>query len=176
MIAAVRAGREFRRDPLRFMLTLDGDSDAVSFRAGLTDFTLLRNPETIHRVLVADNDLYGEGKWTQRGKRVMHECLITLEGRAHRERRLLLQPAFDRGAMIDRGPAMVQAASRVSARWRDGFRTPRRCDSTSAFCLSTSETCLVLVASWPSPVRKAQRHSLERGPKRFLRQVETPRL
>ena len=120
MIAAVRAGREFRRDPLRFMLALDGRSDAVPFRAGLTDFTLLRNPETIHRVLVADNDLYGEGKWTQRGKRVMHECLITLEGRPHRERRLLLQPAFDRGAMMDYGPAMVRAASRVSARWRDG--------------------------------------------------------
>jgi cytochrome P450 len=120
VIAAVRAGREFRRDPLRFMLALDGDSDAVRFRAGFTDFTLLRNPETIHRVLVADNDLYGEGKWTRRGMRVMHECLITLEGRPHRERRLLLQPAFDRAAMTDGGPAMVQAASRVSARWRDG--------------------------------------------------------
>src|SRR5256885_8871470 len=113
MKLALRAGRAFQRDPLRFMLALDGGPDAIEFRAGLTDFTLLRNPETIHRVLVADNDLYGERKWTQRGKRVMHECLITLEGRPHRERRLLLQPAFDRGAMIDRGPAMVQAASRV---------------------------------------------------------------
>jgi cytochrome P450 len=120
MIGAVRAGRQFRHDPLRFMLSFDGSSEAVRFRAGLTDFTLLRNPDTIHRVLVADNDLYGEGKWTHRGRRVMRECLITLEGPPHRERRLLLQPAFDRGRVAERGPAMVQAASRLSAGWRDG--------------------------------------------------------
>jgi cytochrome P450 len=102
------------------MLALDGDGNAVRFRAGLTDFTLLRNPDTIHRVLVADNDLYGEGKWTHRGERVMRECLITLEGARHRTRRLALQPAFDRRRVDERGDEMVRAALRVGERWRDG--------------------------------------------------------
>ena len=88
MNGGVRAGRAFRRDPLAFLLGLEDDRDIVTFRVGLTDFTLLRNPDTIHRVLVTDNDLYGEGKWTLRGKRVLDDCLITFEGARHRERRL----------------------------------------------------------------------------------------
>ena len=41
MIAAVRDGLAFRRDPLGFLTRLGG-GDVVAFRAGLTEFTLLR--------------------------------------------------------------------------------------------------------------------------------------
>jgi cytochrome P450 len=144
MKLAVGPGRAFRRDPLQFMLALDGDSDAIRFRAGFTDFTLLRNPETIHRVLVAENDLFGEGKWTRRGMRVMHECLITLEGSPHRERRLLLQQAFDRRRVDGWGPAMVQAAARLGSRWRDGQTIEIRGEMNRVALAVVAETLLDL--------------------------------
>ena len=117
---AVRSGLAFRRDPLGFLLGLDEDGDIVRFRAGFTDFTLIRSPEAIYRVLVKDNDSFGEGKWTVRGKRVLHDCLITQEGEPHRQRRLLLQPSFDRRRLVRFGPAIVERTRQLEGFWRDG--------------------------------------------------------
>ncbi len=117
---AIRSGLAFRRDPLGFLAGLDEGGDVVRFRAGFTDFTLIRGPEAIYRVLVKDNDSYGEGKWTARGKRVLHDCLITQEGESHRERRLLLQPGFDRRRLVRFGPAIVERTLQLERRWREG--------------------------------------------------------
>jgi cytochrome P450 len=119
MIGAVRDGLAFRRDPLAFLAGLGG-GDVVAFRAGLSEFTLLRGPDTIHRVLVRDAARFGEGKWTLRGERVMGDCLITREGAAHRERRMAIAAGFERRRLLERAPAMARRARTVSSAWQDG--------------------------------------------------------
>jgi cytochrome P450 len=119
MIAAVRDGLAFRRDPLAFLAALDG-GDVVAFRAGLSEFTLLRGPDAIHRVLVREASRFGEGKWTLRGGRVMGDCLITREGAAHRERRMAIASGFERRRLVARAPAMARRAAVVASGWRAG--------------------------------------------------------
>jgi cytochrome P450 len=119
VIGAVRDGLAFRRDPLAFLTALDG-GDVVPFRAGLTEFTLLRGPDLIHRVLVRDAVRFGEGKWTLRGGRVMGDCLISREGAAHRERRMAIAAGFERRRLVERAPAMARRASAVASVWRPG--------------------------------------------------------
>lgn len=119
MIAAVRDGLAFRRDPLAFLTALGG-GDVVAFRAGLSEFTLLRAPDTIHRVLVRDAASFGEGKWTLRGERVMGDCLITREGAAHRNRRMAIASGFERRRLVERAPAMGRRAAAAAAAWREG--------------------------------------------------------
>ncbi|MSO41977.1 MAG: cytochrome P450, partial [Solirubrobacterales bacterium] len=117
---SLRSGLAFRRDPLAFLRSIDGGGDLIRFRAGQSEFTLIKSPETIHRILVTDADRFGEGKWTLRGERVMGDCLITREGDPHRARRALLQPGFDRGRLDRKATALVERAERIEKRWRDG--------------------------------------------------------
>ena len=122
MRSAVRAGRAFRRDPLAFVRGLGEWRDVMRFHTGLSEFTLVNHPDLIRRILVPDNDLYGEGKWTLRGKHVMGDCLITREGDAHRQRRALVGPSFDRKRLAERVPAMVRCVERLTAGWASGDR------------------------------------------------------
>lgn len=119
-ILGLRAGRDFRRDPLGFLRSLDNGDDVLEFRAGLTTFRLVKSPETIHRILVTDAEEFGEGKWTLRGERVMHDCLITREGELHRDRRGVLQPGFERKRLDGKAEAIVSRADGLGDRWRDG--------------------------------------------------------
>jgi cytochrome P450 len=114
----LRAGLAFRRNPLRLLRSLDAGGELIRFRAGTTDFTVLKNPETIHRVLVTDAEQFGEGKWTLRGERVMGDCLITREGEPHRQRRAALQPGFDRGRLDAHVETIVRRALRAAERWQ----------------------------------------------------------
>jgi cytochrome P450 len=118
----LRAGRAFRRDPLAFMRQLPEHGGAVRFKVGFTHFVLVTSPELIHRVLFTDNDRFGEGKWTERGNYVMHDCLITREGQPHRERRDLLQPGFSQKRIGPTLGMMVEHAQRLSDSWRPGQR------------------------------------------------------
>ncbi len=119
---ALRAGRDFRRDPLAFLAARGEWHDVIRFRAGLTEFTLVNHPELIRRILVFENDRYGEGKWTKRGKYVLGDSIITREGSPHRERRSLMAPSFERRRLIAHGPAMVRRVERLSESWREGDR------------------------------------------------------
>lgn len=126
MKLALRAGRRFRRDPLAFLRERDEWDDLIRFRAGFTDFTLLNHPEIVRRVLVTENDSYGEGKWTLRGKYVLGDSVITREGRAHRERRSLVAPGFHRQRLVAHGPALAALAERFPDGWRDGEQLDMR--------------------------------------------------
>jgi len=119
-------GRAFRRDPLAFLSVVGDFRDVIRFRAGLSDFTLVNHPDLIRRVLVTDARSYGEGKWTLRGKHVMHDCLITREGTPHHERRGLVGPGFDRRRLAQFGPALVRCAERVTTDWQSGQRIEAR--------------------------------------------------
>jgi cytochrome P450 len=137
----VRAGLAFRRDPLRFLRARENGAGPIRFRAGLSEFTVLRDPDTIHRVLVSEADRFGEGKWTLRGRRVMGDCLITREGTPHRHRRGLLGPAFERRRLVERVPAMVDRVTRVVDGWRDGETLDVRAQM-SAIALTASAEAL----------------------------------
>ncbi|MDQ6915039.1 MAG: cytochrome P450 [Actinomycetota bacterium] len=140
----VRAGLEFRRDPLGFLLSLDDGDELVRFRAGLTDFALIKNPATIHRILVADAALYGEGKWTLRGERVMRDCLITLDGARHRDRRALLRPGFDRRRLVGTAQNMVERADRLDGLWQDGATIDTRAEMRRLALAATGEALFSL--------------------------------
>ncbi|MCP4777021.1 MAG: cytochrome P450 [Planctomycetaceae bacterium] len=112
-------GRHFQADPLSYLNQLNDDQDVVFFKAGLTTFCLLRSPEDIKRVLVTENSRFGEGKWTQRGKYVMRDCMITREGAPHRERRKILQPAF-KGQVISKSKSpTIQLSLEICNAWND---------------------------------------------------------
>jgi len=118
--SAIVDGRAFRRDPLAFILGLGTSIDILRFRVGLTDFTLVNHPDLVRRVLVTDSQLYGEGKWTQRGKHVMGDCLITLQGGPHHRRRALVNPSFELRRIAEHASAMVRHTERLAGRWRSG--------------------------------------------------------
>jgi cytochrome P450 len=113
-------GRAFQRDPLPYLQQLGEQGDVVFFKAGLSEFALIRAPDLIQRILTTEDSRYGEGKWTLRGKYVMRDCMITREGEAHRERRKLMQPAFGKQALGGCGPEIVRRTLRLSNRWMDG--------------------------------------------------------
>lgn len=140
----IRAGLAFRRDPLAFLRAADDGGDLIRFRAGLTDFTVIKNPETIRRVLVTEASLFGEGKWTLRGERVMRDCLITREGDPHRDRRGLLQPGFDRGRLAAKGRAIVARADRLGDAWADGESIDARAEMGRLALTATGEALFSL--------------------------------
>jgi cytochrome P450 len=120
LIRKIEDGRAFRRDPLTFVLGLGEWRDVMQIGAGFTQFTLINHPDLIRRILVTESRSYGEGKWTIRGKHVMHDCLITREGPSHRERRGLVGPSFDRRRLAEYGPGLVRAAESLGHQWQDG--------------------------------------------------------
>lgn len=119
-------GADFRRNPLSYLRSIDDGSPVLRFRAGLSSFYVVNDPEAIHRVLVADADRYGEGKWTLRGKRVMGDCLITREGEAHHRRRQLIQPAFERRQLEPKMGAITGRAAALAEGWREGQEVEMR--------------------------------------------------
>lgn len=120
LLPALRAGRAFRRDPLAFLLQLDHTAPVFRFKVGFSEYALVNDPELIRRVLLDENERFGEGKWTQRAHYVIGDCLITREGAPHLERRALLQSAFARSRIVAAAPAMVASAQRLDGRWSDG--------------------------------------------------------
>jgi cytochrome P450 len=127
-IPALRAGRAFRRDPIAFFADRRNESGVIQFKAGFTHFTFVTDPELIQRILVTESDRYGEGKWSVRGRYVMHDCLITREGEAHLERRAVENPSFARRKLSEQVTAMVARIQRHARDWRDGDTLELRSD------------------------------------------------
>ncbi len=114
------AGAAFRDNPLAFLQSIDRGQGVISFRAGARRLHVVREPESVHRILVAEADRFGEGKWTHRGERVMGDCLITREGEPHRRRRRVLQPGFDRPRLEAQAEAIGRRVRSLNRRWSDG--------------------------------------------------------
>ncbi len=112
-------GYQFHRDPLSFLEQMGDWGDVAFFKAGLTTFCLIRAPSDIKRVLVTENSRFGEGKWTQRGKSVMRDCMITREGTSHRERRKLLQPGFKNSCIENSIDPTIRLSEETCKRWED---------------------------------------------------------
>ena len=112
-------GVRFQKAPLPFMEQMEDQRDVVFFKAGLSTFCLIRAPRDIKRVLVTENSRFGEGKWTQRGKHVMRDCMITREGKPHRERRKLLQPGFKKSTAENNMASIICLCDETCERWND---------------------------------------------------------
>ena len=125
---AARPGRGWQnaaaylRDPLGYMESLrrsSGDVAFVPFPGGHS-FVFVSDPALIRRLLVDEGSAFVKGRALRAARRLLGDGLLTSEGIDHLRRRRLIQPVFHR-ALIDRyGDAMVAAAERTSARWRDG--------------------------------------------------------
>lgn len=112
-------GSRFQKDPLAFMEQMEDQHEVAFFRASLSTFCLIRAPGDIKRVLVTENSRFGEGKWTQRGKYVMRDCMITREGTSHRERRKLLQPGFKNSCIKHSVDPTIRLSEEACERWSD---------------------------------------------------------
>ncbi len=125
---AARPGRGWQnaaaylRDPLGYMESLrrsSGDVAFVPFPGGHS-FVFVSDPALIRRLLVDEGSAFVKGRALRAARRLLGDGLLTSEGTDHLRRRRMIQPVFHR-ALIDRyGDAMVAAAERTSARWRDG--------------------------------------------------------
>ena len=111
----------FRRDPLSFLQNAARDhGDIVHFKLGPQATYFFNHPDQIKDVLVTRNDSFMKGRALQRSKRILGEGLLTSEGEFHRRQRRLAQPAFQPRRLPAYGAAMIDFASRTSARWRHG--------------------------------------------------------
>jgi pentalenene oxygenase len=116
------SARSFFRDPARYVAKRDGEEKVVHMAAGRGRYVLVRDPETIWRVLVSDGSSFVQGKWKRRARRFLGETLNTLDGTAHRTRRRALQPSLARSRVERFLPDVVARVERAQDGWRDGER------------------------------------------------------
>ena len=96
VIVSPFSARSFFRNPVDYVRRHANGNSAIRLGAGQARFILLRDPDEAWRVLVTDGASFRPGKWKRRMRRFVGETLNTLDGEAHRTRRLLLQPSVER--------------------------------------------------------------------------------
>ncbi len=112
--------RAFFGDPVGFAAA--HPERLVELRALTGAAALVQDPEEAWRILVTDATRFEQGKWKRRARRSLGATLNTLDGREHRERRLLLQPALDRRRVAAATGMVVERAVQTQATWQDGDR------------------------------------------------------
>lgn len=98
----------------------DQYGDVARFRWGPRHEYLLNHPDLIEQVLVTEQRSFMKGQALQETKRILGEGLLTSEGDFHLRQRRLMQPLFHRRRIGEYGDEMVECASALQARWRDG--------------------------------------------------------
>ncbi|MDB6093886.1 MAG: cytochrome [Verrucomicrobia bacterium] len=112
-----------QRDPLRFLDSLKSSSaDVVHLTFGRLSVALLKHPDLVQQMLVAENATTEKGRAFERALffQFLGGGLLNSKGEEHRRQRRLVLPAFHRSRLAGYGNAMVEAADRVTAQWRDG--------------------------------------------------------
>lgn len=110
-----------QRDPLAFFSRVAREHGDVSHFTLLGQhYYVVNEPELIREVLVVKNTSFMKGRGLQRAKAFLGEGLLTSEGELHRRQRRLSTPAFHRERIMGYGRTMVDYATRMSNRWRDG--------------------------------------------------------
>jgi cytochrome P450 len=116
------SARSFFRDPVGYARARRDDHGIVRLRAGPSRYALIRAPDVIWRVLVAEAGSFRQGKWKRRARRFLGETLNTLDGEEHRRRRAMLDPSLGRRRIATFGPAIVARAERAHSQWEHGER------------------------------------------------------
>jgi cytochrome P450 len=93
-----------------------GDTIKLPYSPG-HDFYLLSRPEHAEHVLAANQDNYVKAFTYRPLRALIGDGLLTSEGDRWRQHRRLIQPVFSRRQVTAFGPAMTDAARRLTARW-----------------------------------------------------------
>jgi cytochrome P450 len=111
----------FLRDKLGFLVRCAADhADVVQLKIGAATF-LLKHPEDISHVLVANHQNYEKSPRIVSGKgSLFGTALIGAPGGAHRSKRQALQPLFHRKAIARFSAVIVSEAEAVLAKWSSG--------------------------------------------------------
>jgi len=120
------SARAFFADPVAFVRGRADGAAPLRLRAGRQRFAVVRSSDDAWGVLVSDADGFVVGKWKRRARRYLGPTLNTLDGRAHRERRLLLQPALDRRRVAAAAPMLERHVEQALAGLRSGARVDVR--------------------------------------------------
>jgi cytochrome P450 len=115
-----QAARSFGADPLVFLRERAGCHDTIRLHLGFTEFIFVTEPELIKQILVSEDSRFGEGKWTQRGRLLLGDCIITQEGASHAEIRKLIQPGFRDFDSATHSKQMSDAIEHYTRSWTDG--------------------------------------------------------
>jgi cytochrome P450 len=116
-VAAVLAS--LARDPLDGYVRLVaryGDTVRFPYSPG-SGFYLLSRPEHAEHVLAANQDNYVKAFTYRPLRALIGDGLLTSEGDHWRRHRRLVQPLFSRQHVTSYGPAMADAARRLTDRW-----------------------------------------------------------
>jgi cytochrome P450 len=120
---------------LRVMVGLHGDpmgtladlqrrhGDLVHFRIGPQHVIAVMRADLIRDVLVTHQRSFKKGPGFERARIVLGNGLLTSEGEFHLRQRRMLQPAFHRRRVEAYGDIMLEEATAVGDRWRDGELT-----------------------------------------------------
>jgi cytochrome P450 len=94
--------------------------DIAHYKIGRHHIIFLNHPDYIREVLVVQNENFIKERTVQRTKMLLGEGMITSEGAQHRTQRQVAQPAFHRQRIPEYAAAIVQEASHLRDRWRQG--------------------------------------------------------
>jgi len=125
-IALARYFAAFRKDSMGFVknrFETYGDIYYSNFRG--SHLYLMRHPEHIHQVLVAQGAKFQKtekGITARQLARYLGTGLLTSNGELWRRQRRLINPAFNRKSIEAHGTTMVSQASRMLDSMRDGER------------------------------------------------------
>lgn len=112
------AFREFLRDPLGYQLRArERFGDVFRFRIGPLIAHFLYHPDHVRRVLIDHQKNYPRGWHYRLVRHLLGNNLVVSEGEYWRRQRRLAQPAFQRQRLSGYAQVMVDATSRMLARW-----------------------------------------------------------
>lgn len=117
------------RDPVGFYDDIASyESDVVGYTVAGTRGVVLKHPDLVEQVLVADPDRYYKGAIANDslGSVVGSDGLVLAEGDVWARQRKLLQPAFYQERMATYADAVTGAAEATVADWDDGDVVPVR--------------------------------------------------
>ncbi|NOX62078.1 MAG: cytochrome P450 [Chloroflexi bacterium] len=111
----------FRRDPLCYLQQMASTyGDIVHLPFGRRPVFFFNHPDFIREILVTRHRSFGKGQWSQLGRLVLGDGLLTSEGALHARGRRLLKAAFDRAYLAGYAQSMVNEAARWAEQWPHG--------------------------------------------------------
>ncbi|MFJ4093830.1 cytochrome P450 [Kitasatospora sp. NPDC089913] len=108
------------RDPLGFLGSLSRYGDVVRIRLGPRTVCVVTDAGLVHTLLVALAHDCPRGAVQDTLRTAFGDGLLMSEGRAHRDRRRIIQPAFGPDRMADYLAVMHRVTEERADRWRPG--------------------------------------------------------
>jgi cytochrome P450 len=111
------------RNPTGFLLdALEWPGEVAEVRIGRRAIVLLKHPDLIQQLLVADATRTEKGRTLERALffRFLGDGLLNSKGESHRRQRRLILPAFHRQRLAGYAEAMVDTARATAETWQDG--------------------------------------------------------